>query len=497
MMAQTEVLVVGAGPTGLLLAGDLASHGIDCTVIEQRHEESNLTRAFAVHARTLELLDAREIADQLVATGVEVDQLSVLFESLVVDLSTLPSRFPFLLVTPQYETERLLTRRAVRLGATIRRGLRMTGLHQDANSVEVDLLDRNGVTTNHRARWLIGTDGVHSTVRGALRLPFPGKTVVSSVVLADVWLSDPPEEELTFDRGSAGFFFAVPFGDGWYRVIAWSRDRQLPEDAPVDLEELHDVLIRVGGTDFGLTEARWLSRFHSDERQVPRYRVGRVFLAGDAAHVHSPAGGLGMNVGLQDAANLGWRLAAAIKGHAPPRQLDGYHAERHPVGRAALRASGALLRLAIAETPFWQRANWVIETASRVARVPDRVVQQISGIGLHYQRSFGAHRLTGTRSPDDSLTVGGAPTRVYAALRNGRFLLILPPESSHAPMEAWRDRVTLGTGTERGMTARLIRPDGYIAWAGDRPDAGEVRAALARWCGPAKHKSQAKRNAHV
>ncbi|WP_152362037.1 FAD-dependent monooxygenase [Microlunatus speluncae] len=497
MMAQNQVLVVGAGPTGLMLAGDLAAQGIDVMVVEQRPEESKLSRAFAVQARTLELLDARELADPLVATGVEVDELAVLFESLVIDLSILPSRFPFLLITPQSETERLLARRATRLGATIRRGLTVTAVRQDANSVDVNLLDRNGVTTNHRADWLVGADGVNSTVRRALRMPFPGKTVVSSVMLADVQLTEPPETELTFDRGSAGFFFVVPFGDGWYRVIAWNRDRPLPDDAPVDLEEIRDVLFRIAGTDFGLAEARWLSRFHSDERQVPRYRNGRVFLVGDAAHTHSPAGGQGMNVGLQDAANLSWRLAAAIHGHGPARQLDGYHAERHPVGKAVLRSSGSLLRLAVAETPFWQRANWVIETASRLAHVPDRIIRQISGIGLRYPRPFASHRLCGTRVPDVSLIAHAAPTRVYAELRTGRFLLILPPQSSHAPMEAWRDRVSLGTSTEPGTTAKLIRPDGYIAWAGDRPDAGEVRAALARWCGPAKLPAPIRRGAHV
>lgn len=497
MMAGTQVLIVGAGPTGLMLAGDLAGQGIDCLVIEKRREESNLTRAFAVHARTLELLDARDLADPLVASGVEVTELAVLFESLVIDLSTLPSRFPFLLVTPQYETERLLERRALRLGATIRRGLTVTRLRQDANSVEVDLQDRNGVTTNHRADWVVGADGVHSTVRNLLGVSFPGKTVISSVMLADIRLTDPPESELTFDRGSAGFFFIVPFGDGWYRVIAWSRGQQQPDDAPIELDEIRELLHHVAGTDFGLAEARWLSRFHSDERQAPRYRVGRVLLAGDAAHVHSPAGGQGMNVGLQDAANLSWRLAATIKGHAPARQLDGYQAERHPIGKAVLRGSGALLRMAVAETPFWRRANWLIETASRIIRVPNRVTRQISGVGVRYPRPLGGHRLTGTRAPDDSVIASGSPTRVYAALRDGRFLLILPPQSSHAPMEAWRDRVILGTSTEPGTTAVLIRPDGYVAWAGDRPGAGEVRAALARWCGPAKLPTQSRRPSHV
>src|SRR5215218_201609 len=342
----SEVVVVGAGPTGLMLAGDLARAGVDCTVLERRAEESNLTRAFAVHARTLEMLDARGLADNLMTTGARVGALRV-FGKLEVDLSRLPTLFPYVLVTPQYQTERVLEEHASALGAQIVRGAEVVGLRQDNDGVELDVRYEDGTLGTQRAMHAIGADGVGSTVRQALALPFPGHSVVQSVMLADVRLSEAPEEVLTVNAAGDGFSFLAPFGDGWYRVIAWDRRRQLPDDAPIELEEVRDITQRVLGTDFGMHDARWMSRFHSDERQVPHYRVGRVFLAGDAAHVHSPAGGQGMNAGLPDAANLGWKLAAAVHGWAPDGLLDSYHNER-PVGRAVVRGSGALLRLTLA-----------------------------------------------------------------------------------------------------------------------------------------------------
>src|SRR5919108_1233361 len=331
MRSTDTVLVVGAGPTGLLLAGDLAAAGIACTVLERRADESNLTRAFAVHARTLELLDARGIADDLVATGTTVGTLR-LFGKFQLDLSRLPSRFPFVLITPQYHTERLLTERAAALGAEIAHGAEVVGLRQDGGGVEVDVRQQGGTTRTRRAAYLVGADGVRSTVRQALGLPFPGRAVVRSMILADVRLDHAPAEVLTANASGDAFAFVAPFGDGWYRVIAWDRRRQLPDGAPVDPAEPPDVTRRAPGTDLGMGDPRWMSRFHSDERQAPSYRVGRVFLAGDAAHVHSPAGGQGMNTGLQDAANLSWKLAQVVGGHASPELLDSYQAERHPVG---------------------------------------------------------------------------------------------------------------------------------------------------------------------
>src|SRR6266545_7443530 len=309
----TEVLVVGAGPTGLLLAGDLARAGVAVTLLERRTDTSNLTRAFAVHARTLEELDARGVADELIDTGRRVSSVRA-FGKAGVKLSRLPTRFPYVLLTPQYETERVLERRARELGAEIVYGADLTGLRQNGDGVTADVRSADGSPDTWRASYLVGADGVRSTVRHALGLSFPGHSAVKSMMLADVRLAENPKDVLTANGAGAGFAFIAPFGDGWYRVIAWHRGNELPDDAPVDLEEIRAVTRAALGTDYGMHDARWLSRFHSDERQAPHYRVGRVFLAGDAAHVHSPAGGQGMNTGLQDAANLGWKLAAVLRG---------------------------------------------------------------------------------------------------------------------------------------------------------------------------------------
>src|SRR5215475_9239281 len=309
-MATTEsdVVIVGAGPTGLFLAGELAAGGVTCTVLERRSTESNVTRAFAVHARTLELLDARGLATELVATGSPVHKLQ-LFDHVHVDLDGLPSRYPFLLVTPQYNTERVLEQHARQCGATIVEGAEVTGLAQDDGGVTV-----RTATGEYRARYVVGADGVHSAVRDAIGLPFPGVSVVKSIMLADVRLADPPGDVLAVNAVADGFAFIAPFGDGWYRIFAWNPRNPLPDTAPIDFEEVRSVVRHAFGTDYGMHDPRWMSRFHSDERQAPHYRVGNVFLAGDAAHCHSPAGGQGMNTGIQDAANLGWKLAGTVRG---------------------------------------------------------------------------------------------------------------------------------------------------------------------------------------
>lgn len=285
-----DVLIAGAGPTGLLLAGDLAALGVSVTLVERRpRRTSNMTRAFAVHARTLELLDSRGLADELIKTGTPLDSLRF-FGKLSLDLSRLHTRFPFVLITPQYEVERLLERRARTAGVRFRHDTELTALHQSpaSESVTAELREPDGSRTTLAARYLVGTDGMRSSVRQALGLPFPGKSVIRSIVLADVRLTEKPSDTLTVSGGGDAFAFIAPFGDDWYRVMGWDRTRQAADSDPVDLDELREICRVALGSDFGMHDARWISRFHSDERQVPSYRTGRVFLAGDAAHVHSP-----------------------------------------------------------------------------------------------------------------------------------------------------------------------------------------------------------------
>ncbi|MGV4981838.1 FAD-dependent monooxygenase [Streptomyces sp. NRAIS4] len=474
-----NVIVVGSGPTGLLLAGDLAAAGVPVTVLEKRpHRISNLSRAFVLHARTLEQLDARALADDLEKAGQPLDRLR-LFGRLSVDLAALPSRFDHLLVLPQYEVEKALERRAVEAGVDFRYETELTGLTQDADGVTVAARGPEGRTETLRAAYVVGADGMRSAVRDAIGLPFPGKSVIRSVVLADVRLAERPPTLLTVNAVGDAFAFLAPFGDGYYRVIGWHRGRNVPDHTPLDLAEVKEITRLALGRDFGMRDARWMSRFHSDERQAPAYRVGRVFLAGDAAHVHTPAGGQGMNTGLQDAANLSWKLAAVVNGHADPALLDTYQAERHPVGRAVLRSSGGIVRLAMAKRP-WTLAARAALTAFLNAVGPARrkVAAQVTGIGYRYPAPRGAHRLTGARVPDVALADGG---RLYEALRGGGFVLITPEPYERGAGRA--DRLAVARWASDRRTTVLVRPDGYAAWAADTANAADIEAAIAAHVG--------------
>ncbi|MFD6167554.1 FAD-dependent monooxygenase [Streptomyces coeruleorubidus] len=468
------VIVVGSGPTGLLLAGDLATAGVPVTVVEKRpHGISNLSRAFVLHARTLEQFDARGLADEVEAVGRRLGRFR-LYGRLDLDLSALPSRFNHLLVLPQYEVEKALERRALEAGARFRHETEVTRLTQDAQGVTVEVRGPGGDAETLRAAYVVGADGMRSTVRNAVGLPFPGRSVIRSVMLADVRVTEQPGELLTFDAVGDAFAFLVPFGDGYHRVVCWDRGRELPDDAPVGLDEIRETTRRALGRDFGMHDPRWMSRFHSDERQAPAYRAGRVFLAGDAAHVHTPAGAQGMNTGLQDAANLGWKLAAVIEGHAADALLDTYQAERHPIGRTVLRSSGGIVRAAMARRP-WTIALRTAFAAflGTVGPARRKALGQVTGIGYRYPAPRGSHRFTGMRVPDVALAGGG---RLHEAMQGGRFVLITPePYKAGAARE---DRLAVERWASDRRTTVLVRPDGYAAWAAGSADARAIEAAV-------------------
>jgi 2-polyprenyl-6-methoxyphenol hydroxylase-like FAD-dependent oxidoreductase len=471
-VATTDAVVVGAGPTGLMLGCELALGGAKVRVLEERTDTPNITRAFAVHARTLELLDARGLADGLLARGVPVRELAPPGGA-TLDLGELPTRFGMVLIVPQSGTERTLQTRADELGVDIVRGAEVVGLTQDADGVTVELAGGDTV----RADYVVGCDGAHSTVRRLLGIDFVGKQYETHILLADVHLTNPPGETLFGRTNEKGAVIVVPFGDGWFRAIAWDRLReQAPLAEPVMLEEIRSAFGRIAGEDFGMTDMRWSSRFLSERRQARHYRKGRVFLAGDAAHVHSPLGGQGMNTGIGDAMNLGWKLAAAVRGSAPPWLLDSYEGERHPVGAAVLRLTDAFNQLVLGRSKA-QRAlqSLIVGSLTRVPRGRRLMAERLSGIGIAYPHSKGDDWMVGRRMPD----VDCNGTRVYELLRDGKFVLL-------TAAEVGLDRPDIVHAIDAKPElpdAVLVRPDGYVAWANERlPSATEVSAAVERWC---------------
>jgi 2-polyprenyl-6-methoxyphenol hydroxylase-like FAD-dependent oxidoreductase len=479
---HVDVLVVGAGPTGLTAAGDLARSGRSVTVLERWPTINPSSRAFATMARTLEVLDARGVAEDLLARSHRAPGVTI-FGGARIDLTHLDSPYQFAMITPQTNVDRALANYACAQGADIRRGVEVIALAQDDEGVTVAVRphgDESGAHTCWRAKYLIGADGSHSTVRALVGAAFPGRTIMSSIVLADVKLANGPTGGgLTLGSTRKEFAFLAPYDDrdsggAWYRAMVWDRKNQQPDNVPVEEDEIGRILARAMDPDPRLVEVGWKSRFHCDERQVAQYRHGRVFLAGDAAHVHSPMGGQGMNTGIQDAANLAWKIDAVLAG-ADDAVLDTYQEERHPIGQRVLLQSGLMARGIKLRQPIARgMRNLLAPRLLRVPQVRDAIAGSFAGTALRYAHRKGEDPLVGTRATQIPLRNG----RLTELQRLPGFVFIR--ECGTRPIDA--AGLAQVERTDDGP-AVLVRPDGYIAWAGSTADRGAAAQALADWTG--------------
>lgn len=458
-----DVVVVGAGPVGLWLAAELRLAGIDVIVLEQRDERDPNSKALTIHPRTIEVLDSRGMADAALVEGMRVPtgHFAVLESRL--DFAGLGTPYPFTLALLQTRTEELFEERARALGADVRRGVRVDGLGIRDDGVTV--LCAGG---DVEAGWVVGCDGVRSTVRDAAGIGFPGSAATCLGWLADVELAERPEPPIFSLWNDEGQLMGVPLPGGSYRLVGIARE-DVRTDWPgeLTLEEVRRKTVAIAGRDWGMHSSAWLSRFGNAARQAQRYRSGRVLLAGDAAHQHMPAGGVGMNVGIQDAMNLGWKLAATVHGAAPEDLLDSYETERHPVGRDLLRSTQAQTALMSNFSPDGRQLRALM--SELIGEAPDLAVglaERLSGLRVRYPAPAGAHPLVGTRVPDLSLAGGD---RVFVALRTGGFVVL-----DHTGQVEGRSGVAVHhvdpTAHRHGWTDAetvLVRPDGYAAWAGD------------------------------
>ena len=484
-MTEHAVVIGGGGPTGLMLAGELALAGVDAAIVERR-ESQDLpgSRAGGLHSRTIEVLDQRGIAERFLSQG-QVMQVAG-FSFIPLDVSDFPTRHNYGLALWQNHIERIMADWVGELPVKFYRGREVTGLAQDDTGVDVELSDGAWL----RAKYLVGCDGGRSLIRKKAGIDFPGCDAATSYLIAEVEMAEEPPWGVR--RGEKGVHALGKLDDG-KRVRAVLVEPHVGKGDEPTLSDLRDALIAVYGTDFGVRNPSWLSRFTDMARQAACYRDRRVLVAGDAAHVHAPAGGQGLNIGVQDAVNLGWKLAQVVKGTSRESLLDTYHAERHPIG-------ARVLRLTMAQTALGRgddRTEALRETMTELLRMEEprkRYAAMMSGLDIHYDLGEG-HPLLGRRMPDLDLVTANGPLRVFTLLHAARPVLLNLGEPGGFDITPWADRVQSIDAKYLGMwelpvigvvtapTAVLVRPDGYVAWVGDLTQVG-LADALTTWFGP-------------
>jgi 2-polyprenyl-6-methoxyphenol hydroxylase-like FAD-dependent oxidoreductase len=483
-VTEHAVVIAGGGPTGMMLAAELTLAGTDVVVVERRAgQELDGSRAGGLHSRTIEVLDQRGIAERFVSAGQTYP--SVGYASVPLDISDFPTRHNYVLGLWQSHTERILASWVRELGIPILRGREVVGLAQDDTGVDIKVSG----DTPFRAQYLVGCDGGRSLVRKSAGIDFPGLDPSTSWMIAEVELDEEPE--FGFRRDSAGQHAIGRRQEGEpIRLVLTEHTADHTGDPGMD--DLREALVSVYGTDYGLRSASWISRFSDMTRQAASYRHGRVLLAGDAAHVHPPQGGQGLNIGIQDAVNLGWKLAQVVDGTSPEDLLDSYHDERHPVGARVLDNTMAQVALSSPD----DRHQALRDTMAELLGMDEprrRFAAMVSGLDVRYDLGEG-HPLLGRRMPDLELVTAEGTVCVFTLLHDARAVLLNLGKPWACDTSPWSERVSAidarydgewelpVLGHVAAPAAVLIRPDGYVAWVGDGTDTG-LRDALTRWFG--------------